>query len=92
MLEQVEVMVVEAGKLDVNDVRTEVAPREFSFKAALTAQQERAVQAMSAHDLGVLVAPPGDRQDGDGLCSHRSWTPAPAQPPSSPRRSEAAFW
>ena len=60
LLEQVDSMVIEAGsKLDVNDVRTKVAPRDFSFKVTLSAQQERAVHAMSAHDLGVLVAPPG---------------------------------
>jgi superfamily II DNA or RNA helicase len=53
-------MVVEAGsKLEINDVRPEVAPREFSFTGTLTAQQERAIEAMSALDLGVLVAPPG---------------------------------
>jgi len=45
--------------LDLRDERTEGAPIEAVFCGTLTDEQTVAVDAMRAHDIGVLVAPPG---------------------------------
>ena len=45
--------------LDVYDQRTNGAPCTWRFQGNLTAVQTQACQAMVAHDIGVLVAPPG---------------------------------
>ncbi len=47
------------GTLHIDDLRPEPAPCEFSFHGTLTADQQTAVDAMLAHDDGVLLAPPG---------------------------------
>ena len=43
----------------VEDKREEGAALECSFTGTLTSSQERAAKALLAHDMGVLVAPPG---------------------------------
>jgi hypothetical protein len=50
----------EAGsRLEVTDDHTAGAAREFTFAAALTAEQQEAAAELVRHHLGVLVAPPG---------------------------------
>src|SRR6185295_5611299 len=44
---------------DVEDKRSTGEPIALRFHGTLTAVQEQAVHALLAHDLGVLVAPPG---------------------------------
>ncbi len=46
-------------ELELCDERSDGEPLEARFTGALTGQQERAVSAMLAHELGVLCAPPG---------------------------------
>lgn len=58
--DSVEALVAEAGsRLQVTDARPEPAQHEFSFTAQLGLDQARAADALSAHELGMLVAPPG---------------------------------
>ena len=45
--------------LDLVDERTHGAPLAVRFHGALTTVQQEAVAALLAHDVGVLVAPPG---------------------------------
>lgn len=45
--------------LDVVDERLTGEPLQVQFRGELTPVQERAAQAMLAHDIGVFVAPPG---------------------------------
>ncbi len=53
-------LVVEAGsRLVVTDQRPAFEPTELKFIGALTIPQERAVDDLAQHDLGMLVAPPG---------------------------------
>ncbi|MDQ2839433.1 MAG: DEAD/DEAH box helicase [Actinomycetota bacterium] len=57
---QAEAIAVEAGsRLDVTDVFPPSVAADFTLMARLRPDQEQAVDAMGAHDLGVLVAPPG---------------------------------
>lgn len=56
----VEALLNEYGiALSVDDKREEGAALECSFTGTLTSSQERAAKALLAHDIGVLVAPPG---------------------------------
>ena len=45
--------------LDVDDKRTGGAALDVKFRGTLTPIQDRAASAVLAHDVGVLVAPPG---------------------------------
>jgi len=47
------------GKVQVEDKRPEVDSRSFTFRGELGPAQQIAVDAMLAHDDGVLLAPPG---------------------------------
>jgi superfamily II DNA or RNA helicase len=48
-----------AISLDVDDQRVAGQPLALHFKGTLTPIQERAAQAILAHDMGAFVAPPG---------------------------------
>ena len=48
-----------SSKLDLADERADGTQQAFTCSAVLTAPQQVAVQALTGHDLGVLVAPPG---------------------------------
>ena len=57
---EVEALLNEYGiALSVEDKREEGAALDCSFTGTLTSSQERAAKALLAHDIGVLVAPPG---------------------------------
>ena len=57
---EVEALLNEYGiALSVADKREEGAALDCSFTGTLTSSQERAAKALLAHDIGVLVAPPG---------------------------------
>ena len=47
------------SKLSVADQRSTLDPLSLQFRGALTPAQETAVQKVLAHEMGVLVAPPG---------------------------------
>jgi len=56
----VEALLSEYGiSLSVVDRREEGAALDCSFTGTLSSSQERAAKALLAHDIGVLVAPPG---------------------------------
>ena len=60
MLPTVTELTAQAGsKLAVIDERPVGTTQEFSCSAVLTAPQQQAVDVLTRHDLGVLVAPPG---------------------------------
>lgn len=60
LVNQVSTLFAEAGShLSIADVRDDPAPIELAFRGTLTPVQQRAVDALTPHDLGVLVAPPG---------------------------------
>jgi superfamily II DNA or RNA helicase len=48
-----------SSKLDLADERADGTTQAFTCSAVLTTLQQAAVQALTGHDLGVLVAPPG---------------------------------
>lgn len=53
-------LVHDAGsQLEISDVRQHPPPVDFEFHGTLDAVQQRAVDVLSKHDLGVLIAPPG---------------------------------
>ncbi|NVM93707.1 DEAD/DEAH box helicase family protein [Arthrobacter sp. AETb3-4] len=53
-------LVESAGStLRMEDQRTEGAPADFAFSAALRPDQQQALEAMLAVEQGILVAPPG---------------------------------
>ena len=57
---EVEALLNEHGiVLSVKDEREEGAALDCSFTGTLTSSQERSARALLAHDIGVLVAPPG---------------------------------
>jgi hypothetical protein len=59
-LESVCEILQEAGaEVTVNDDRIKTADQGFAFTGALREEQSNAVEAMSQHDFGVLVAPTG---------------------------------
>ncbi len=61
LLPQCERIVSEAGsRLDVADKRPDPPRLELEFRGSLGAQQEQAVKELACHELGVLVAPPGE--------------------------------
>ena len=60
LVEQAIAIVAEAGsRLAVTDERPEPAPIDLAFDGAFRDVQERAVEVMAGHELGVLEAPPG---------------------------------
>jgi hypothetical protein len=60
MLAAVTELAAQAGsKLDLTDERASGTTQAFTCSAKLTAPQQAAVQALTRHDLGMLVAPPG---------------------------------
>lgn len=61
LLAQCEQIVRDAGSLlQISDDRPEPAGVELEFHGVLSAQQEQAVNELARHELGVLVAPPGE--------------------------------
>ena len=60
MLTTVTELATQAGsKLDLTDERAAGTTQAFTCSAVLTGPQQAAVQVLTRHDLGVLVAPPG---------------------------------
>jgi superfamily II DNA or RNA helicase len=60
MLATVTELAAQAGsKLDLTDERAAGITQAFTCSAVLTGPQQAAVQVLTGHDLGVLVAPPG---------------------------------
>ena len=60
MLTTVTKLAAQAGsKLDLTDERAAGTTQAFTCSAVLTGPQQAAVQVLTGHDLGVLVAPPG---------------------------------
>ena len=60
MLTTVTELAAQAGsKLDLTDERAAGTTQAFTCSAVLTGPQQAAVQVLTGHDLGVLVAPPG---------------------------------
>ena len=60
MLTTVTELAAQAGsKLDLPDERAAGTAQAFTCSAVLTGLQQAAVQVLTVHDLGVLVAPPG---------------------------------
>ena len=58
--EVVQDLVLQAGsRLEITDDRPEPPLHDFSFNAQLLPAQQRALDAILEHELGVLVAPPG---------------------------------
>ncbi len=59
MLTTVTELAAQAGsKLDLADERAAGTTQAFTCSAVLTGPQQAAVQVLTGHDLGVLVAPP----------------------------------
>ncbi len=57
---RLQALVSQAGsRLDVTDERTGGTPCTFTFQAVLEPDQQRAVDQITHHDIGILVAPPG---------------------------------
>lgn len=54
-----EIAKVAGSELFLTDVRVVPEKLFLEFSGSLTPQQERAIQAVLRHDMGVLVAPPG---------------------------------
>ena len=60
MLTTVTELAAQAGsKLDLTDERAAGTTQAFTCSAVLTGPQQAAVQVLTRHDLGMLVAPPG---------------------------------
>jgi superfamily II DNA or RNA helicase len=60
MLSTVTELAAQAGsKLDLTDERAAGIAQAFTCSAVFAGPQQAAVQALTGHDLGVLVAPPG---------------------------------
>jgi superfamily II DNA or RNA helicase len=60
LVEQATTIMEEAGsRLLIIDERPEPVPIDLAFEGEFRAAQERAVEVMSGHELGVLEAPPG---------------------------------
>ncbi|MET3807856.1 superfamily II DNA or RNA helicase [Nakamurella sp. UYEF19] len=57
---RLENLVSQAGsRLDITDRRTAGVPYPLTFHAVLEPEQKRALDEIVAHELGILVAPPG---------------------------------
>lgn len=60
MLDRLDDLITQAGsRLEVFDAREGGTPQDFEFAAILGPEQQSALDAVLAHDLAVLVAPPG---------------------------------
>ena len=66
-------LAAEAGsRLDITAAHPDTPPIEVALVAALTPEQEAAADKLAAHDLGMLVAPPGSGKTviGCALIAH----------------------
>ena len=60
LIERVTDLIESLGStLDITDIRPDHSSQGFRFQGKLRPQQETAVAALTPHDRGVLVAPPG---------------------------------
>jgi superfamily II DNA or RNA helicase len=60
MLDRLDALVTQAGsRLEVIDEREGGTQQDFEFAAMLDPEQQSALDAVTTHDLAVLVAPPG---------------------------------
>jgi superfamily II DNA or RNA helicase len=60
LLSLVKSLIAEQGsRIDLVDERAEGSPVELEFRGVLRDEQASALDAITGHDLGVLVAPPG---------------------------------
>ena len=69
ILEEIRQIAKEAGsELSVVDERSNLEKLSFQFRGSLTQSQESAVKNLLAHEIGVLVAPPGAGKTVMGCC------------------------
>lgn len=69
VLENIRQIAKEAGsELSVVDERSDMEKLSFQFRGSLTQSQEGAVKNLLAHEMGVLVAPPGAGKTVMGCC------------------------
>jgi superfamily II DNA or RNA helicase len=60
LADRLSTLIEQAGsRLELTDARDPGRPHPFTFTARLDPEQQAAHDALAAHDLGVLVAPPG---------------------------------
>ncbi len=68
--DELERIIKEAGsRLSITDRRPKASPLSLEFHGSLLPAQERALKAVLAHDIGVLVAPPAAGKTVIGCCA-----------------------